>query len=93
MGYKCAIAQKIITSRQQLATHLQTMNFKVWPSHANFLLVQPPTDCAEQLYKALKERQIMIRYFNQPGLDDKLRITVGTPEQNARLVRTIAAVL
>ncbi|MEM9092499.1 MAG: histidinol-phosphate transaminase, partial [Cyanobacteria bacterium P01_F01_bin.53] len=41
---------------------------------------------AQRLYKGLKAKQIMIRYFDQPGLANKLRLTVGTPEQNRQLV-------
>ncbi len=92
-AYKEAIAQKVVAAREQLAAELQTLKFRVWPSHTNFLLVQPPNDSAQSLYKGLKEKQIMIRYFNEPGLDNKLRITVGTPEQNGRLVEAIEATL
>ncbi|MGB3297100.1 MAG: histidinol-phosphate transaminase [Phormidesmis sp.] len=91
--YKAAIAQKVVAARAQLATDLSALKFRVWPSWANFLLVRPPNSRSKQLYQALKERQIMIRYFNEPGLDDKLRITVGTPEQNARMVSAIKELL
>jgi histidinol-phosphate aminotransferase len=92
-AYKDAIARKVVAAREQLASDLRAMNFRVWPSQANFLLVQPPSifseDSAQQLYQKLKARRIMIRYFDQPGLTDNLRITVGTPEQNARMVAAI----
>ena len=91
--YKGAIAQKVVVAREQLATDLRTSQFRVWPSFANFLLVQPPNNTAQRLYQGLKEKQIMIRYFNEPGLDDKLRITVGTPEQNARMISAIKELL
>ena len=91
--YKSAIVQKVIAARKQLATELQSLGFWVWPSSTNFLLVKPPNNVAQSLQTALKAKGIMIRYFNQPGLDDKLRITVGTPTQNAHLVRTISHLL
>lgn len=89
--YKRAIAQKVVSDREQLATALRSLGFRVWPSHANFLLVQPKENIARSLSEALKQQKIMIRYFDQPTLDDKLRITVGTPEQNAQLIRAIQA--
>lgn len=92
-AYKEAIAQKVRGDREQLATDLRTSKFRVWPSSANFLLVQPPNNTAQRLYQRLKEKQIMIRYFSEPGLDDKLRITVGTPEQNARMISAIRELL
>lgn len=92
-AYRGAIAQKVMGDREQLAADLRTNKFRVWPSFANFLLVQPPHNIAQRLYQGLKEKQIMIRYFNEPGLDDKLRITVGTPEQNARMVSALKELL
>ena len=92
-AYKNAIAQKIIAARDQLTVDLRALSFQVWPSQANFVLVQPPVESAKKIYQSLKANGIMIRYFDQPGLDDKLRITVGTPTQNARVVSAIAQVL
>ena len=42
--YKNTIIQKVIAAREQLSVALQTMAFRIWPSHTNFLLVQPPND-------------------------------------------------
>lgn len=96
-AYKQKIAQKIIAAREQMADDLKKLGFFVWRSHTNFLLAQPPGDSPQEisqiLYKALKKQQIMIRYFLQPGLDDKLRITVGTPAQNAQMINAIRHIL
>lgn len=88
-AHKNANAEQIKRSRTQLAQDLQRLNFRVWPSQANFLLVQPQEQAAGELYQALKRRGILVRYFQQPRLDDKLRITVGTPEQNQALVEAL----
>jgi histidinol-phosphate aminotransferase len=92
-AYKNACAEKIKASRTILADALKQLGFRVWDSQTNFLLVQPPhhstEHLAEKLYLALKEAGILVRYFKQPGLSDKLRITVGTDEQNQRLIETI----
>jgi histidinol-phosphate aminotransferase len=45
---------------------------------------------AQMLYLTLKKQGILVRYFDDQGLDDKLRITIGTPPQNSRLVAAIA---
>lgn len=91
--HKTANAQKIKTSRAQMADSLQELGFYVLPSQANFLLAQSPVGNAESLYKSLKERGILVRYFNQPRLTDKLRITVGTPEQNETLIKVLGEIL
>ncbi len=92
-AYKQAIAQRVTVAREQLSIDLQVLGFRVWPSRTNFLLVKPPEKSAYFLYKSLKAQQIMIRYFNEPGLDDKLRITVGTPQQNRQMVEVLEKVL
>ncbi|MBF2067719.1 MAG: histidinol-phosphate transaminase [Calothrix sp. C42_A2020_038] len=80
--YKNECAQKVKASRTRLALKLKQLDFKVWNSQANFILVQSLQQTAEKLYLELKQKGILVRYFNQPGLDDKLRITVGTDNQN-----------
>ncbi|CEJ45570.1 histidinol-phosphate transaminase [Umezakia ovalisporum] len=87
--YKNACVAKIKASRTQLATDLKQLGFHVWDSNTNFLLVQPPQENAQYLYQQLKERQILVRYFPHPGLDNKLRITVGTDAQNQVLVERL----
>jgi histidinol-phosphate aminotransferase len=92
-NHTTANAQKIKASRSQMADALQQLGFNVLPSQANFLLAQFPSGNAESLYKSLKERGILVRYFNQPRLTDKLRITVGTPEQNEALIKALGEIL
>ncbi|KAM3115695.1 histidinol-phosphate transaminase [Phormidesmis sp. 146-33] len=92
-GYKNACVDRIKASRTRLAADLRHLNFRVWDSQANFLLVQPPQPNAEFLYQHLKAQNILVRYFNQPGLDDKLRITIGTHEQNETLVKALSQTL
>ncbi len=59
----------------------------------------PAGDAAERrrragaLYEALKRRGILVRYFDAPRLDDKIRITVGDPHQNDRLISAIDEIM
>ena len=65
-------------------------------SQSNFLLVTVPdnVNCdAATLYQRLRERHILVRHFDTPGLRDKLRISVGTEEENAQLEAVIAELL
>jgi histidinol-phosphate aminotransferase len=88
--YKNSCADRVKQSRSTLALDLQQLGFKVGDSSGNFLLATPTSGTAPQLYQGLKARGILVRYFDSPGLDDKLRITVGTDEQNSLLVETLA---
>jgi histidinol-phosphate aminotransferase len=87
--HKTECAAKVKASRTTLAVDLKQLGYQVRASQANFLLVQPPKGNAQEVYLALKERGILVRYFNQPGLEDKLRITVGTDEQNQSLIEAL----
>ncbi|MCX7594979.1 MAG: aminotransferase class I/II-fold pyridoxal phosphate-dependent enzyme, partial [Fischerella sp.] len=92
-AYKNECVQKVKASRAKLAMDLKQLGFKLWDSQTNFLLAQPPKGNAKEIYLALKERGILVRYFNHPGLEDKLRITVGTDEQNQILVEMLVNLL
>ena len=92
-AHKAANAEKVKASREALRGQLQRLGFNVWPSQANFLLARPPEGDAEGLYEALKARGILVRYFKHRRLVDKLRITVGTDEQNAALVGALSDLL
>ncbi len=92
IDYKNECAEKVKYSRAKLAIDLKNLGFTVLPSHGNFLLATPPTSNAENIYLKLKEQGILVRYFKQPGLEDKLRITVGTEEQNQTLLLALEGV-
>ena len=87
--YTRSIVERVCASRGRLATALYALGFRVWPSEANFLLVRPSDESARAAYHRLKASGILVRYFDAPGLDDKLRITVGTDDQNDRLLRVL----
>lgn len=87
--YTRETTKRICSSRERLTKALETIQYRVWPSEANFLLVQPPSGNARAVYEDLKANGILVRYFNEPTLIDRLRITVGTDEQNERLLRAL----
>ena len=88
-AYKTARADQIKASRAQLSIDLNQLGFSVLESHGNFVLATPSKHNAESLYLALKEKGILVRYFKQAGLDDKLRISVGTEKENHSLIEAI----
>jgi len=88
--------QQVITERKRLSTALAQLGLTSPPSQANFLLVRIPEDCAmtaAALYEALKERKILVRYFDQPRLRNKLRISIGTPAENDLLLQHIVQLI
>ena len=85
--------RKVREEREKLATALRTLGWTVYPSQTNFLLATlPEAPGAEATYRLLKDQGILVRYFNEPRLADKLRISVGTPEENAQLLAAIESI-
>ncbi len=82
--------------RRRLRDALRSRGFAVPPSQTNFLLAGVPSEgiqSAAGLYAALKRRGILVRHFDAPRLDDKLRITIGDPAQNDALLETIDSIM
>lgn len=84
-----ANVERVRASRARLSAALSGIGCRVWPSEANFLLVRPPGGDARAVYERLKAEGILIRYFDEPMLADRLRITVGTEAQNDRLLAAL----
>ena len=88
--------QKVISERSRLREKLAALGFPSAASQANFLLVTVPDSlgvAASNLYQKLKDRHILVRYFNADRLRDKLRISVGTHEENDQLLSTLGKIL
>jgi len=84
---------KIKKSREELTEQLRALKFEVLKSSSNFVLAKSKNRNAGDIYDKLVQRNIYIRFFNLPGLDDKLRITIGTKEQNDILLSALKDIL
>lgn len=84
--------QRIQRSRKKLSVGLRRMGFQVYPSHANFVLARKTGKNLKPVYEDLKRRKIFVRYFDAPGLQDCLRITVGTPGEVQALLTQLAII-
>lgn len=89
-AYFEAVCQQIVSTREMTVQALVTMGFAVLPSAANFVFARPPQGNAESLYLGLKQRGVLVRYFNKPRINEYLRITVGTDEEMREFLRILA---
>ncbi|MDR2838514.1 MAG: histidinol-phosphate transaminase [Azonexus sp.] len=76
--YFQAACQQVIASRERLTARLTTLGFAVLPSAANFIFARHPQHDADQLAQALRQRNIIVRHFKQPRIEQFLRITIGS---------------
>ncbi len=83
----------VIDSRERLSARLRELGFEVLPSAANFVFARHPAHDAADLAQALRARNILVRHFRQPRIDQFLRITVGTEEQCRMLTDVLAQLL
>ncbi len=94
--YARSTCAKVISERIRLTESLRGLGFAVPDSQSNFLLAQAPNQSqlpAERIYLALNDRHILVRWWDLPRIADKLRITVGTPDQNDRLVAELSTLV
>lgn len=85
--------EKLKQQRRELAEQLRALQFEVPESWANFVLAESKNCKAKEIYDTLVQRNIYVRFFDVPGLSDKLRITVGTEGQNRRLISALKEIL
>jgi histidinol-phosphate aminotransferase len=85
--------EKVNVNRGKLSRQLRELGFEVADSAANFVLAGCGDRKAGEIYDKLVQRSIFVRYFDLPGLNNKLRITVGTQEQNDRLLSALKEIL
>ena len=93
IAYMRENASKIIEQREWLRNKLAGMGFSVIPSSGNFLFVRHQSRPAGEIYRALVERNIFVRYFSDRCVCEYLRITIGTSEQLQRLVDLLKEIL
>ena len=87
------ITEEVKKARDVLTDRLRELKFSVPKSYANFVLAESKDCPASVIYEKLVQRNIYVRYFDLPGLENKLRITVGTSEQNEKLVSALEEIL
>lgn len=84
------ISQQIITERERLFSLLAEVTYlQPIRSEANFILCQVTGREAGKLKTELTRRGILVRYFNKPGLDQCIRISVGKPEHTDALIQAL----
>ena len=70
---------------------LEALGFEVLPSSANFVFIQHRTLAGRTVFDELRQKDILVRRWGKPRIENWLRITVGTLEQTDALLSACAA--
>ena len=88
-AYFRSITGKIIENREIFKDALRKMGFVFPDSKTNFVFAKHPDFSGNELFNALRERNIIVRHWNKPRIDEYLRITIGTAEQMREVTRAL----
>lgn len=80
-AYFKEMLEKVMNTRERAKVRLRELGFSFPDSMTNFIFATHERVSAEELFEALRKEQIFVRYFKQPGLDQYLRISIGTDEE------------
>ena len=83
----------VCRNRAWTTEQFEKLGFAVMDSKTNFVFAKRPGTDGSWLYRTLKEKGILVRYFNTPRLKDYNRITIGSMEQMKALIRTLEEIL
>ena len=84
----------ITEERGRVAAALSELAVESWPSDANFILFRPTARAATEVWQDLLGASVLVRDCSSwPGLDNCLRVTVGTPEENDRFLAALRSSL
>jgi histidinol-phosphate aminotransferase len=89
-GELATIGERIVAERQRLSHELEKLSWlQPYPSQANYVLCRVVGKDALDLKRNLASHGILVRYFNKPGLQDHIRISVGKPEHTDQLIQAL----
>lgn len=83
---------EIAKTRDWFSDELEQLGYEVIPSKANFVLAKKSGLSGEEMYKGIKKKGILIRHFNHPGIENYVRISIGTREEMNRLLDAIKTI-
>lgn len=85
VDYYAENAKKIVEERESLSEFLKANGWFVIPSKTNFVFTKKDGRSGEEIYQKVKSEGILIRHFATPGIEDFVRITIGTKKQMNKL--------
>lgn len=84
---------RIIQTREHITSKLRALGFYVVDSKANFIFISHSEVPAETIFEKLKQRNIFVRYFKKSGIDNYLRVSIGTDHEMSVFYQGVVEIL
>ena len=84
---------RIMATREKSVNALLKLGFDVLPSDANFIFACHRAFTGEILYRALRQKSILVRHFKLPRIEDYVRITIGSEEDMDTLAEALSNII
>lgn len=91
--YFYSLIPEIIKAREFLTKELRLLGFKVEAGKANFIWISHPRISAKKIELALREKNILVRHFNIPNLDNGLRVGIPPIKYGKILLDQISQII
>ena len=86
-------AKKIIATRERTKKALKEMGFTMTDSYSNFIFIHHDDYDAEHIFKELRKKHIIVRYFNAPRINQYLRVTIGNDEEMDAFLEAVREII
>lgn len=84
---------KVIKTREWTKEKLRELDFEFRDSKANFIFARHKKVSADEIFNKLREKEIYVRHWNKPRINEYLRISIGTDEDMKELVYALKEIL
>jgi histidinol-phosphate aminotransferase len=92
-GYFVSTVNKVIATRERVKKELRELGFSFADSKTNFIFAKHESVQAKEIFEALRENNIFVRYFNKARINNYLRISIGTDEEMDVLLKFLGEFL
>jgi histidinol-phosphate aminotransferase len=90
-AYYRSMRERIIRTRERFCLRLRKLGWTVLPSKANFVFAKKESVRGKRIYETLRDRGILVRHFEIHGIEEFVRITIGTEEDMERLLKEVSS--
>ena len=84
---------KVIITRERIASELGKIGFQCIESKANFLFITHPQHKGTVIFDMLRQKGILVRYFNTPKIENYLRVSIGSDEEMDIFLNSIKEII